>query len=214
MQITNFLLLILLACVALVTSVSTSTYSFTFEIAMTGPEGTCTSDDLDDAARRLTKVVGYIMNLYLASEGILGQVTNVVVTQGSWWRFLGEVSNYEATSAMDALDGKQSDNAPVRNLAAMFTWKTGGAAICRLCPPAMADARRERRGLLRSSWKSWSSSSSPSQNTSEAISKEKISTYMNTKITDPTQIIIKRLPLANSSCTGSYELWTSKFSWT
>jgi hypothetical protein len=196
MQTTYLLLLVLLASATLVMSVATSTYSFTFEIALTGPIGACSNADLEIVARRLTRLVGLTINLYLSNQGYTGEVTNVTLTTLGNARFLGEANNDEAT-AKDVVVEDQIDDVEVRQVLALFTWKTGGAAICRLCPPLDADARRELRGLQ----------------TSTTISKSKISAFLNARITSPTQNIIKRLNTTDK-CNESDDDWNSTFAWT
>ncbi|KAI2501299.1 hypothetical protein MHU86_13162 [Fragilaria crotonensis] len=198
MRITYLLLQVLLASVTLVMSVDTSTYGFTFELAMTGPEGACSDTDLDTVATKLTNQVGFTINLFFSSQGYPGQVTNITLAPRGKARLLGEADNYEAT-AMDAfVDEQQSNDEGLRELLALYTWKTGGAAICRLCPPLDADARRVLRRLQ----------------TSRTVSKSKISDFLNSRITTPTQFLIKRLNTTNTACNESYEEWTTTFSWT
>lgn len=197
MQITYLLLLVLLTSVTLVASVDTSTYSFTFEIAMTGPVGVCPNAALRTVATRLTKNVGLNINQYLYNQGYTGQVTNLTLTPQGSVRFLGETGNYESIS-LDSFVDEQSNDAEVRKLLALYTWKTGGAAICRLCPPLDADARRVLRRLQ----------------TSTTVSKAKISAYVNARITGPNQNLIQKVNTTTTTCNPSYEEWTSTFSWT
>lgn len=197
MQTTYLLLLVLLGSVSLVLSDDTSTYSFNFEIAMTGPERTCSNADLTTVATKLTRQVGFIINLYLSSQGFAGQVTNVTLAPPRKGRFLDEVHDFDDI-AMDTFVDEHVDYEEVRKLRALFTWKTGAAAICRLCPPLSADARRALRSLESSS----------------TISKAKLGAFLNARITSPTQAFIKWLDNMSDKCKESYDEWTSTFDWT
>lgn len=148
-------------------------------------------------ATRLTRQVGFTIDLFLASQGYSGQVANVTLTPPGKDRFLSQADNSEAI-AMDAFADEHIDNEEVRKLVALFTWKMGAAAICRFCPPLSSDARRALRGL----------ESSPT------ISKFKLSTFLNARITTPTQVLIKWLDTTSDTCNESYDEWTSTFAWT
>lgn len=194
MKITSLFLLILLASLAIVTSVASSTYNFSFEIVITGPEGMCSESNILVVGKKLTFQVGLILNQYFTNNGLPGNVANITLTSDPIVRFLGEAN---AHAAVDAFVDEPIDDARERKLA--YIWRGYATAVCRLCLPSDADARRTLRGLQTVNL--------------TVIPKEKIDVWMNSKITPPTQNHIQELNFATAKCRNSSPQWSSVFKW-